>query len=47
MAEDEVGQEEEAVITINQDEFLIEAKDFFEINKKDIGRVVKGGGESY
>jgi len=28
---------------INQDEFLIEAKDFFELNRKEIGRVVKTG----
>ena len=28
---------------IKQDEFLIEAKDFFEVNKKEIGKVAKGG----
>ncbi len=28
---------------INQDEFLIEAKEFFEINKKEVGRIAKTG----
>jgi replicative DNA helicase Mcm len=40
--------EEEETITeapIKQDEFLIEAKEFFEANKKSIGTVVKRGGK--
>ncbi|MCH7850528.1 MAG: minichromosome maintenance protein MCM [Nanoarchaeota archaeon] len=43
--EDMTGNEEEAMVTINQDEFLREAKDFFELNKKIIGRIVKSGGK--
>ena len=32
-------------VAVNQDEFLGEAKEFFEVNKKEIGRIVKMGGK--
>ena len=32
--------------SINQDDFLIDAKDFFEVNRKQIGKVAKAGEKS-
>ena len=44
MVDGEVEKEGEAEISsINQDEFLSEAKAFFEANRKEIGKVKKGG----
>jgi replicative DNA helicase Mcm len=39
-----VEEEGEAKVeAVNQDEFLGEAKEFFEVNRKEIGKIVKGG----
>lgn len=47
MADGEDGQDggTESLVTLNQDEFLNDAKDFFEINRVEIGRSVKRGGK--
>ncbi|MCD4771178.1 minichromosome maintenance protein MCM [archaeon] len=41
MKEDEI--EEDVIKAIDQDEFLIDAKEFFEVNRKEIGKVAKRG----
>ena len=47
MADGEDGQDggTESLVTLNQDEFLNDAKDFFEINRVEIGLSVKRGGK--